>query len=167
MKFKKEKFKNNFLQENKAQSGAVFRLMIDAIIGLVIFAMILSTLAYFESLRIEASRAEFVTKVQAAVQSPNGAIIESDGKLFFLKGNGFNTIQLRDLTGYPKECFSFESNLHFVDITDVSVEFEQNVEAKLYVQCSTTNDVCDYDDPDTDCCEIECIVSFGKPIQSS
>ena len=35
----------NFFLENKAQAGAVFRLMVDAIIGLVILVAILSTLS--------------------------------------------------------------------------------------------------------------------------
>jgi hypothetical protein len=166
--------KNSFLlknifslnKEQNAQSGAVFRLMVDAVIGLAIIAMILSTLSYFNYLKINASIGEVNNKILAAVSSPNGEVIASTSKLFFLKGMTLTTGQMQSLTGYPEDCFRFKSNLGLIDITAEGkmVEFTESVETFFYARCTSENEF--QIDPDESICEVECVFSFGEKLDS-
>ncbi|MDD4251113.1 MAG: hypothetical protein PHX27_02885 [Candidatus ainarchaeum sp.] len=141
----------------KGQSGAVFRLMVDAIIGLVILLIILSVLTYFESVRIDVSKAEFISIVQSAVETPNGSVVASK-TLVFVSGLGFSASQLQSLTNYPADCFKFQSNLGSVNIIadGKMVEFKQNVETKVYAKCEP-----DLDNPEN---IITCDISFGTKL---
>jgi hypothetical protein len=160
-----KKFKESFSE--RGQSGAVFRLLIDSIVGLAILVMILGALFYFETLNASASRQEFFSKVTAAVNSPNGIVVESTGRLVFHKG-GFSNGDMESLTGYPKDCFEFQSNLAFAKApTGEIIEFTGNIKSKVYVQCVTTGNDCSVEEEqDAGCCEIECLISFGKNIES-
>ena len=185
MKMKFEKKKKNFLRldsqgqagaetfgksfikklplDDSGQAGAVFRLMIDAIIGLVILAMIMTTLNYFLSLRVEASKAEFIEKAESMVQSPNGKVLTT-GVLLFMGGENFSANQLQALTGYSYECFSFQTRAGLVDIglDNRSVTFRNNLETKAYfrcISCTTFEGKCENSD-----CEIECVISIGKTL---
>ena len=147
------------------QSEAVFRLMIDAVIGLAVLAIIITSISYFEYLRISSSNAEFNTKILAAINSPNGNVIESKNNLYFGKGSSYTSSQLQTLTTYPAQCFSFQSGLSSIVINPAnpgSATMLSNVDAKLFVQCKSTGNTCTADY--TTCCELECIVSFGKRI---
>ncbi len=162
-------FNRNILLENNAQSGAVFRLMVDAIIGLIIMAMVLSTLSYFNYLKVQSSFEEFNRKILAGVNSPNGNVIESNGNLFFLKGTGFTTLGLQEITAYPAECFSFESNLSVVKISTTnshndSAQMLENTDARLFVRCDPSNEIYDFDSQTG--CELNCVVSFGKRLEN-
>ena len=151
-------------KENKAQSGAVFRLMIDAIIGLLVLAMIVYTLTYFNSLKIEVSKAEFSNLIKSTVDAPNGKIVES-GTLIFSKGEMYDSITLSTMTGYSSTAFTFQSNLGTTEIgSGQYIKFNQSVECKVYARCITIpGAVCT--EGDTTCSEIECLISFGKKIE--
>ncbi len=162
MNFKKtfSNKKNSVFQkkifDNKAQSGTVFRLMVDAIIGLVILMIILSVLGYFESLRVDISRAEFLSIIKSATESPDGSVISS-GVLVFVKGTSFTATQLQSITNYSSDCFVFESNLGFTEIMGGGkiIMIKQNTETKIHVKCV----------PVSDEKKIECIISFGKKLE--
>jgi hypothetical protein len=153
--------------DNKAQAGSVFRLMVDGIIGFAILLMILSALAYFDALSYESNIADFISKVESVVETPNGEIVSSDGRLKFREGTAFSSVMLRDITGYGASCFEFQSNLNSVDISSdkESIEFTQNANCNVYLMCEPNNmqDESCYGQGD-DCCEINCIVSFGGKI---
>ena len=156
-------FIKKVLPEQGAQSGAVFRLMIDAIIGLVILAMILSTLSYFNYLKLQSSLDEFNLKVISAINSPNGRVIESNGNLFFLEGTGFTSIGMQELTAHPAECFSFQSRLGSVlieGIQDRSAKIINNIETRVYFRCETASFAHGY-------CDIECVISFGTRLEDT
>ena len=159
-----------FISENKAQSGAVFRLMVDGIIGLVIFTMIVASLSYFQSLRVETSQAELFTLLTSAKNSSNGTVFRSSGDLLFAKGRSFTTTGLRNIIGLYEECFSFESNLGFAKLIDnsagesVGIEFKDSVEARVYTKCEASTTRCEYGEEG--CCEINCVISFGKILKS-
>lgn len=144
--------------DERAQSGTVFKLMVDAIIGLVILMIILSVIGYFESMRVDVSRTEFISIVKSATESPDGRVVSSN-TLIFLKGTGFTATQLQSITNYPAECFKFESihGLAPVVADGRIIEIKQNIETKIYARCiPITNSTGD--------CRIECIISFGKKL---
>lgn len=165
-KFLKKK-KSLFLLDEKGQAGTVFRLMVDAIVGLVILALIVSTLNYFYNLRVEVSKAEFRDKVSSAVSSPNGKVIESDS-LIFSEGEGYTSQQIQSFTSIPAGCFKFISNRSFVEVDSSCslVEFKRNVEAKIYVKCWPNEEAlfAPCEQGATDCCEMYCIISFGEKL---
>jgi hypothetical protein len=142
--------------DEKAQSGTVFRLMIDAIIGLIILMIILSVLGYFQSLRVDVSKAEFVSTIKAATQTPDGRVVSSQ-RLVFLKGTTFSSDQLQYVTNYSSDCFEFQTNHSSVEIfaSGKMVEFKQDIETILYARCR----------PGTDDCVIFCDVSFGRKLE--
>jgi hypothetical protein len=142
--------------EEKAQSGTVFRLMIDAIIGLVILMIILSVLGYFQSLRVDVSRAEFVSTVKAATETPDGRVVSSE-RLIFLKGTTFSSDQLQYVTNYSSDCFEFQTSHATVEIFagGKMAEFKQDIETMVYASCR----------PGTGDCIIFCDVSFGRKLE--
>jgi hypothetical protein len=152
--------------EQKGQSGAVFRLMIDAIVGIAILAIILGTLNHFETLQFRASVSEFSSKVSAAANSPDGSVLVSENDLSFKKGTAFTSVNMQELTGYYEDCFEFTTNRGLIEIKDggKAAEFLENTNTKLYVKCVTTGDVADIDEVDV--CEIECTISFGEKLES-
>ena len=152
------------MHEQKAQSGAVFRLMVDAIIGLVILLMIISSINYFNSLRLEVSKAEFTALIKSAVDSPNGKIVES-GNLVFSAGDIYDSVTISFMTGYPKDCFRFQTNLAFTETgSGRYIKFGQPVDAKVYASCRATGEECSPDDED--CLAIDCLISFGKKLEA-
>ncbi|MBT4192311.1 MAG: hypothetical protein HOE11_03300 [Candidatus Diapherotrites archaeon] len=162
-KFKKTK--KRFGLSERGQSGAVFRLLVDSIVGIAILMVILGSLMYFESLNNNASRQEFLSKVNAAVNSPDGTIVESNGRIVFPSGSGFTTGDMSALTGYPKECFSFQSNLRMAEANDAIVTFNSNVKTKVYIRCIAEDNGCTAEDEhNMGCCKITCLISFGEPI---
>lgn len=167
-KFKKNKnffSKIKILPEQKAQSGAVFRLMIDAIIGMVILTMILSTLNYFTYLRFQTSIDEFNLKIISAINSPNGQVIESNNALLFSRGTIFSNVEIQEMTAYPAECFSFETNLTFIDVGSQGeyVEIIENTETRVYFRCESTG--FSYDFETQTGCDVECVISFGRRLE--
>ncbi|MFA5763593.1 MAG: hypothetical protein WC915_02170 [archaeon] len=155
-----------FIKEEKAQSGAVFRLMIDGIIGLAIFMVILSSLSYFQNLRLGTSQQELFAIIESAKNSPNGVVFPSKDNLLFAKGDGISTNNLQDIIGLNKECFTFESGLGFAKVIGggVGIEFTGGIETKIYAKCSPSGEFCDYGEEE--CCQINCIISFGKKLDS-
>jgi len=157
-----------FSQENRAQSGAVFRLMIDSVIGLAILLVIISVLAYFNALRIQAAQEKFFSLVTSATNSPNGKVFSESNLLF--TPSGISTITIRNKTNIYEGCFHFESNLTNVKISDggsgdaSKIDFTSNVETNVYARCTLKEEQCDIDSED--CCEVDCLISFGKKILS-
>jgi len=153
-----------FSLENRAQSGAVFRLMIDSIIGLAILLIIISALSYFQALRIQASTEKFFSLVNSATNSPNGKVFSENNLLF--TPSGLSTITIRNKTNIHESCFHFESNLGNVKINDdgSKLDFTANVETNVYAKCSLNGTQCGVDDEV--CCEFECDISFGKKLLS-
>lgn len=144
-----------FLNEQNAQAGAVFRLMVDAIIGLVIMGSILSLLNYFEQQKVAVSLQEFEQVVISAVNSPDGKIIESK-QLTFFKGTTYNVINFSAITGHDPECFLIQGLMGGAKITDTSIEFLQNSQVRVFARCLPDQFHSD--------CPFYCTISFGKKI---
>ena len=145
-----------FLIENKGQAGAVFQLMVDAIISLAILAIIVYTLTYFNGLRGQISKQQMYEITGYAVNSPTGKVFVSDKDLFFSNGDGFTAKTMESATSKPAECFTFESNLAGTDVGAGSyLKFTSAVEAKIYAKCWLAADPT---------CIQKCRISVGKPL---
>ena len=93
-----------FSLETRAQSGAVFRLMIDGIVGLAILLIIISALSYFQALRVQAANEKFFSLVESATNSPNGKVFV-EKNLLFTQG-GFNAISLETKQTFLKNVLN-------------------------------------------------------------
>jgi hypothetical protein len=152
-----------FMIDDRAQAGAVFRLMVDAIIGLAILAIVVYMLTYFNGLRREISKQQLYEVAGYAVNSPNGKVFMSDKDLLFSEGDGFSSISMSNATSKPADCFTFESNLSAADVGSGSyVSFRNSVEAKVYAKCWLTGDSCA--SGAEDCCIQQCLISIGKKL---
>ncbi|MBT7241658.1 MAG: hypothetical protein HN878_04155 [Candidatus Diapherotrites archaeon] len=154
-----------FSLETRAQSGAVFRLMIDGIIGLAILLIIISALSYFQALRVQAANDKFYSLVESATNSPNGKVFVEKNLLF--TPGGFNTISIRNKTNIFEGCFEFQSRLVSAKIIGgegeaSTVTFANVVETNVYAQCNPEGSGCPIDDQE--CCDMKCIISFGKKL---
>lgn len=171
-KYKKEKgslfrsVKYFFSEEKKAQSGAVFRLMVDSIVGLAILLIILSAMAYFQGMKITASNEKFYSLVESATNSPNGKVFVEKNLTF--NPGGFSAISIRNQTNIFEECFIFKTNLGNAKIAEdgMKIDLTAPIETDVYVQCSSSHPDAEGDcEGDLQCCEFICDISFGKKIE--
>lgn len=148
--------------DNKAQSEAVFRIMVDSIVGFAILIIILSAISYFNDQTVNQSWTDFMDIVKSAANTPDGSIVISK-ELYFVKGRGVGAIDVQNWTGYPAGCFKFKSKYSSVDISadEMQATFVQNFNTKIYAMCSPQ--VCDVTIKDS-CC-IDCVISFGDKLE--
>lgn len=173
-----KKIFSGFFSEERAQAGAVFRLMVDSIIMLAVLVIIVAALHQFQTMMQEISTKEFNELMLSAVQLPNGEVIASR-ELSFPEGKSYSASTLSVLTGEPPASFSLESNLSAAEISPSSITFNRSVQAKVYVICEPANTGnacstgCGYGLNEIDgggickigdCIEICCRVSFGKQL---
>ncbi len=156
-----KKLTTPFSTENRAQSGAVFRLMVDGIISLAILLIVLSALSYFQALKISASNEKFYSLVVSATNAPNGKVFVEKSLVF--NPGGFSSISIRNKTNIFEECFEFQSNLVSAKVSDTKMQitFTSPIEADVYAQCKSNRTDCG---GDPECCEIKCFISFGKKL---
>jgi hypothetical protein len=153
------------LRETSAQSEAVFRIMVDSIVGLVILVIIMSCIAYFDGQVISQSRTDFQSAVRSAVNSPDGSIIKSQ-TLSFAQGSAISSLDLQEWFNYPADCFSFQSTYPSIEISadQKNARFIRRLQVIVYAKC-TSGDSCNINDPQNSCC-INCLVSFGNEIKN-
>ncbi len=152
----------SIFKDEKAQTGTVFRLVVDSIIGFVILLIIFSTITYFEAYRINISLTEFNSIVVSATELPDGTVLSSERALAFAGGTGFNANHLQEITGIGADCFSFQSTIGSIRINESqfdsdSVEITGRTDARVFAKCFPSQ----YQDD----CRIECVISFGREIQ--
>ncbi|MFA5357668.1 MAG: hypothetical protein WC874_01785 [Candidatus Izemoplasmatales bacterium] len=177
-----KKFFSNFFSEEKAQAGAVFRLMVDSIIMLAVLIIIISALQQFQGMMQDISTKEFNELMLSAVKLPSGEVIASR-ELSFPEGRGYTVSNLSALTGEPPRSFVLLSNLSAVEIltNPYSITFNRSVQAKVYAICKPAdqltacktgcgeglNPVGDGGICKLDCIEICCNISFGQQISNN
>jgi len=153
------------MREESAQAEAVFRLMIDSVIGLAILLVILSALSYFQGQVVVQSKADFISLVKNAVNSPTGIIMKS-GELSFPDKFSVSTINLENWTNLSRYCFELKSRGSiFTNGDQTRTEFSQALKTVVYVSCESmfTCNPRIVPTRESECCE-HCIVSFGLPI---
>ena len=152
-------------REEKAQAEAVFRLMIDSVIGLAILLVILSALNYFQGQVVVQSKSDFISLVKNAVNTPTGIVLKS-GELTFPNKFSVDTIDLQSWTNLSEKCFRFDSRGSITLSEDKQkIEFTQSLKTIVYAQCFTQLGCNPYGVVSNwnECCN-QCTVSFGIPI---
>jgi hypothetical protein len=158
-------FPRVLLEEQKAQAEAVFRLMIDSVVGLAILLIIISLINYFNGQIIEQSKNDLINLVKSSASSSNGVTIASSGDLTFARGFGIDGLDAQNWTQVNEKCFHFvssasEGSIKIVD--GVKAEFSQTLAIKVYSKC-VPDQTCNPYDPENSCC-MECTISFGKKL---
>ncbi len=155
------------IRENKAQAEAVFRLMIDSVIGLAILLVILSALGYFQDQELAQSKTDLVTLVDNAVNSPTGFIFKSK-ELTFPNKFSIDVIDLQNWTSLSENCFFLQAKSgSIITIDDKKIQFTQKLKTIVYAQCKTIQGCDLYTNPDSpNLCCTPCIISFGLPIEA-
>jgi len=147
--------------EQRAQSEAVFRLMIDSVVGLAVLVIILSAISYFNDQEKLNSISAFRSVIISATSSPDGTIISSQKALTFAQGGSFAAIDLQEWTNVSENCFTFDSSLTSTKVSNSGkrIEFLQGLQIKAHARCIT-----DYgcDILDKEGCCMQCIITFGK-----
>ena len=166
---KTRKFCNDaLLVEQRAQAEAVFRLMIDSVVGLAILLVILSALNYFQNQVVIQSKADLFSLVKNAVNTPTGIVLKS-GELTFSNGFVVDPYSLESAVNLSHNCFLFQSKGGSVILSNEGrkIEFDHRLELIVYAKCSLNSDCDPYVEPDSfnSCCT-QCIVSFGSPLES-
>lgn len=158
---------NSLLKEQRAQAEAVFRLMIDSVVGLAILLVILSALNYFQGQVLVQSKSDFFSLVRNAVSTPTGVAIKS-GELTFPINFSVDVSDLQSATLLSQNCFEFDSSGSVRTSSDKKkVTFSQGLKVIVYAKCAT-NQGCDPYSPPSDwgsCCT-QCWVSFARPLLS-
>ncbi len=159
--------------DNKGQAEAVFRLMIDSIIGLAILMIIIASIGYFDELRFIQSTSDFKQLVKDAVNSPDGTLLSAK-ELTFKDGAGFAADDFEGYTVVNRKCFSFFSSFASVEVSDdaQAVLFKQRLIASVSARCipnaaasSCISSVDAEITSDSDCC-FKCEIYFGRVPQN-
>ena len=156
-------FPLTLLREQKGQAEAVFRLMIDSIVGLIILGIIVSAYSYFNSQIYFNSIQELKQIVGSSASASDGTLFTSS-ELSFVSGYAFDAIDAEAITNISADCFKLQAREGPMSITDdKKVEFKQTLKIVVYSRCVPDNSTCNpYDQ--SSCC-IDCLVSFGIPIE--
>ncbi|MEI7960866.1 MAG: hypothetical protein WCI04_00875 [archaeon] len=157
----------------KGQGEAVFRLLIDSVVGMAILLIIISMISYFNNQVIEQSRVDLINSMNDAVSSPDGKIVKT-GDLTFAKGFVVNQAFAQDWTGQGAKCFSFDArgaslNILTKDGVPAGVQFTQNLTIQVNIQCKSSSNANSCNpkiapETEADCC-FTCLIAFGKDIK--
>lgn len=141
----------------KGQAFSAFQLLIGAVLALAVLAIIVSTIVYFDSLRLQVTSDKLNNGWLSAVNAPNAGIIRVDS-VTLVGGSIFTKKQFAERAGMEPECITFDSTDTVFEFNDTSVKLKQTIQANVYIQCLSEGDVT---------CPIECMISFDKPLESS
>ena len=159
------RMRKNIFFEERAQADAVFRLLIDSVIGLAILVIILTALANFDAVSLEQSMSDLRSLVVSATQSPDGKIL-GPRDLSFSGGRVISASDFEYWTKIGASCFTIESVLGSIQLSNSSktAEIQQRLRVKVFARCLPSS--CDPSNQQEEGnCSVECTVSFGKEIQ--
>lgn len=144
--------------DNRGQEFEPFRLLISAVVALMVLVIIVSTINYFQKLRVDASIEKLRTGFSSAVNAPNGQIVRVD-ELFFQKGASFIPRNFAVQYGLADECITLETNpgTGFLESGN-AIHVPENVQATVYLQCFSTQ---------TPECHVQCAIGFAKELTQS
>lgn len=140
----------NFFCDNKGQAGSVFKLLIGAVIGIAIIAIIVVIIQIASDQKAYLSEEVFANKITMAMKNPIGEeyIVEN---LTFLPQKVINKKALSEKTGLGEDCINLEvsdSALSYVQ-TDGSdpnyILFKKMATVNVGVTCKlgSEGDTCD------------------------
>ncbi|MDO8428958.1 MAG: hypothetical protein Q7S92_07160 [Candidatus Diapherotrites archaeon] len=159
---------------SRGQAGAVFRFLVEVIMGALILAIILGAVNYFSQARIDVSERRLSNAFENAFEKVIGnpdpttqsVVLEKD---LLMQPIIYGTKQFS--SGYDIEdvCIDFisSSNKVFqVGQGNKTIEIKQSIQTNVFMQCFAASAVPisspSVSDPTN--CPIYCIISFGKPL---
>ncbi len=159
--------------DNKGQAEAVFRLMIDSVIGLAILMIIIASIGYFDELRFIQSTSDFKQLVKDSVNSPDGTLLSAK-ELTFKSGTGFGAEDFEGYTVVNRKCFNFNSSFASVEVSDdgQSVMFKQRLITTVSAKCTPNSSASscissvDAEISDASQCCFNCEIYFGRVPQN-
>ena len=159
--------------EKKAQSEAVFRLMIDSVVGLAILVIIISAINYYNEQSCLQSTQDLIDLIKSAANSSTGAIIPSQTDICFSKGSALDALDTQHWTNINETCFRFQytgSSSVRISPDEKRIDFIQNLKTRVYAQCkpSPSFQSCNPKiiPQSIDACCITCTISIGKKIEN-
>jgi hypothetical protein len=142
----------------RGQAFDVYRLLIGAIIGLAVLAIIVGVIPYFEQLSVNICKKEVQEAMLRASHVPDGSTVAPVRKCVFEAESSLNSKQLSDFINIPVECVSFKaSNSSSFNLIsgDKGVYFSNRTEVPVFIKCCP---------PTPQCTDMKCIVGIGvKP----
>jgi len=137
------------MSTQKGQAGAIFKLLIGAIIGLAIFGIIYSLIVQTENQKAYLDNTIFVKKLKMAIKNPTGSeyqLTESTIK----GGTVINQKFLSLISGLKETCFKLKSERTGVKKTKNSLVFDKDLKTKFSILCEIGDD---------DDCQINCTIT--------
>ncbi len=142
-----------------------FEIIVGVTIAFFILLIVLGAINYFEGLRYQVSSQLFVDGLKAAINSPNGKIVEKSN--IGLKAGKYSTRFLSLQTGLQEKCLRFKpASSKNVEVSSDSslVELKQDFTSKVYYRCFTKGFEDSFEPFD---CEISCYISIGNAFEES
>lgn len=144
-------------QQGQEFSG--FRLLIEAILVLMILAIIISILGWVEGQRYGISEKRLFEGFDKAVNSPNGrTVVEND--ITLRKDSYYTSGSFAERApSIPRECISFEAlPLASLELSSNNgrITIKENLQLDMFYKCQRLSSECSSD------CETCCKISFGR-----
>ncbi len=128
-------------------------MLIGAVMALTVLVIILSTVSYFDGLRLSVSKQRFFDGIQNAVRQPNGeTLVVQD--LQFQRGDAYSSSGIAKNAGLGNECITFSgADSATLDIEEGSAAFKENLLTNVFITCSANTSAS---------CEVGCDISFEE-----
>ena len=150
--------KLNFNLNSRGQAFSAFELLIGAVLALAVLAIIVSTIVYFDSLRLQVTSEKLNNGWLSAVNAPNGGIVKVDS-VTLVQGSLYSKKQFADKVGMSPDCITLDSSDAAFERYSNSLRVTQVLQTNVYIQCTT--------DSASPGCPIQCTISFDKPLENS
>lgn len=141
--------------DSRAQGGAVFRLLIGAIMGLMILMIILSVVQYFNDIRLSLGMQNLLSSFETAVHKADGTVIKA--KDIELPPNSvISSFSLAKSANISPECVKIEGseNGGVKYNSDISASIPNTMKLTVYIKCIIETD-----------CNPSCLLSINRKIE--
>lgn len=137
----------------KGQSGDVFKLLIGAVIGVAIIAIIYSIITIMENQKSYLSEEVFSNKILMAMKNPTGKEYFINDYLFE-KNKSLSKKALAEKSGMGFDCITFKKELESsrIKFNDNLISFSDNLVVDVGISCVVPNASGE--------CDISCILTI-------
>ncbi len=147
-----------FLQDKKGQAGSVFKLLIGAVIGIAIIAIIVVIIQIASDQKTYLSEEVFANKITMAMKNPTGSEYIVDN-LTFSPQKVINKKALSEETGLGENCISLE----IAESAQSYIETDPNKNYILFTKMATVNVGVTCNLSTDDVCDLKCNLKvYGK-----
>lgn len=146
-----------------AQTFTIFKMLISVVFVFLILTIILSSITYFDGLRLGISKQKVSDAMKNAVRQPNGDVI-TISNVSVEKGYSFSSRNFSEESGIGTDCITLEAiGLSGIEASQSTIRLTNGFSGNIYIQCISSSS------PGSSCtsgCQICCIFSVGKEIIS-